>query len=464
MDELLEVPDAAAVATVLDITNIPPEENEQASDDEDDGLDWTKLLPPAQRPVIPKRGEKEYEPRAGGGSNLQLHVLERSRAAMFETLKTKRTTSSKVISYAVWHPTLARAEVTLTRGIHFASMGHSAPRTIIGEDGTEKLQKRLELLPEEAIYLIERGSMFCWKKVDYDVTKHEGLNYVQGAPMSVQQAYAEMIGRDDLTLEKLQVFTYLKRLGYVVTRSDPPTPYYPTPPKSLTQTLKTSLQPVSNLFTLFTRVFARIFQRVNWWHPLRFSYFGKHDKSYRHIYSSLRLIPAGHSTPLREINLPIRKQSPYQIFYNVYKPSTPFKKSSPGPPDFQIVVVNARTTTMPTLRELTDLFDVSPELPPPVPRQRYNPTQQASKLAPPPAPVPQAPPAQVTEPTFVKRVFPWFFPAPQKVGALTTPTRPPNPFMMLKSGKKMVVIAAVDSGSTSFFRVSQGAFEEWPMA
>jgi len=67
---------------------------------------------------------------------------------------------------------------------------------------------------------------------------------------------------------------------------------------------------------------------------------------------------------------------------------------------------------MPTLQELTDLFDVLPEVPLPPPRQ---------------------------------------------------PGRKPNPFVALKTGKKIIVIAVVDAGSTSFFRFGQGEFTEWPM-
>lgn len=46
--------------------------------------------------MIPKRGEKEFEPRSGGGTNLQLHVLDRSRNAMFDTLRATRTISKSV--------------------------------------------------------------------------------------------------------------------------------------------------------------------------------------------------------------------------------------------------------------------------------------------------------------------------------------------------------------------------------
>ena len=111
---------------------------------------------------------------------------------------------SKAVSYASWHPDLARTHVSMARGIHFSNMGHSAPRPV-EENGVQKVQKRLELLPEEAIYLIERGSLFCWKQTDLDVGQVPGLNDINGSPMSVQQAYAEMIGREGLTLEKFQV-------------------------------------------------------------------------------------------------------------------------------------------------------------------------------------------------------------------------------------------------------------------
>lgn len=83
-------------------------------------------------------------------------------------------------------------------------MGHSAPRSVFSDNGTEKVQKRLELLPEETIYLVERGSLFCWKESDVNLPTQE-LDNMTGAPMTVQQVYTEMIGVEDLTLEKFQV-------------------------------------------------------------------------------------------------------------------------------------------------------------------------------------------------------------------------------------------------------------------
>ena len=106
------------------------------------------------------------------------------------------------MSYAIWYPSIARAHVTAARGIHFTNMGHSVARGSFQVDqlAKEKVSKRLELLPEEALYLIERGTMFCWKATDRSIPDD-----MEGEPMSVQQAFAEMIGKEELTMEKYQV-------------------------------------------------------------------------------------------------------------------------------------------------------------------------------------------------------------------------------------------------------------------
>ena len=50
--------------------------------------------------------------------------------------------------------------------------------------------------------------MFCWKEHDLFAKNAQqwlSLEGVEGSPMSVQQAYMEMIGTEDLTLERYQV-------------------------------------------------------------------------------------------------------------------------------------------------------------------------------------------------------------------------------------------------------------------
>ncbi|CAA7265470.1 unnamed protein product [Cyclocybe aegerita] len=485
MDDSLEAPNA--LLSNAPLGDQPPEDDEgPASDEEDGGLDWTKLLPPSQRPVIPKRGEKEFEPRGAGGTNLQQHVLDRSRNAMFDTLRATRTTSSKAISYATWYPKIARTHVTVARGIHFSTMGHSAPRAIVGEDGISKIQKRLELLPEEAIYLIERGTLFCWKAVDLELGDVPGLEEVGGAPMTVQQAYSEMIGKEDLTLEKFQVYAYLKRLGYMVTRTNPPDSHYPVPSSlAITRPAPSILERIRSIFPQWiSSIWRVLFGRLDWWKPVKISRWLQGNKSYLSLYHSMRFMSAGHKVPLHssKATLGARSTSPYRIFYNLYKPSTPFKKSAPPPPDFQIVVINARTTPMPTLQELTDLFDVLPEVPLPGPRQKrgpygsqapvvsattaQRPTPTTAAAAPEPTPTSSPPPS------FLRKFFPWFFHSSSSSSSLPLPAtasapagaRRINPFVALKTGKKVVIIAAVDTGNISFFRFGQGEFSEWPMA
>ncbi|KAJ3573636.1 hypothetical protein NP233_g2305 [Leucocoprinus birnbaumii] len=466
MDDSFEVPNSLAPKPA----GLQPEDDDQSSGDEDGGLDWTKL-PGAARPVIPRRGEKEFEPRAHGGTDLQTHILER-----------------KGISYGIWHPSLARTQVTVQRGIHFTSMGHSAARPTLDEDGATKIKKRLELLPEEAIYLIERGALFCWGESDVDTSHLQGFEGIAGAPMSVQQAYAEMIGKENLTLEKFQVYAYLRRLGYAVTRNDAPNESYPMPPpfdltKPQPSLLRRILLPFSSIFSGIMRIFT---SGLSWWKPVRPSRWLYHD--YASVYRLLRFLPSGHSVPLHH---QLRKNSqsppsPYKIFYNVFKPSTPFKKTTPPLPDFQVVVVNARTTPVPTLHELSALFNLLPDLPPPLPRlrrQAYGGKPMSATSTPQLSQASASAPSRDSHPqesalasttdsaskaphkplqakvTLLQCLFPSVFPPPP-----LEPQRRPNPFAALKQGKKIIVIAAVDNGNISFFRFSQGAFEEWPMA
>ncbi|KAJ7188029.1 tRNA-splicing endonuclease subunit sen54 N-term-domain-containing protein [Mycena filopes] len=459
MDDSLERPDAKP--PTLAPEGISPEDDGEGSDDEGDVvLDWTKLLPAAARPVIPRRGEKEFEPQPGGGSGLQLHVLDRSRNAMFEALKATRTISSKAVSYAMWHPEIARAHVIVGRGTLFTSMGHSVPRPVVDASGSIKTQKRVELLPEEALYLIERGTVFCWKESSLELTGVDGLEEVLGPLISVQQAFSEMIGAEDLTLERYQVYAYLKRLGYVVTRATAPNSLYPMPPPfDLSPLHQKTVSILNRIRSIFPSWISRILRLLrggfDWWKPFQMSRWFLRDKNYGAIFRGLRFIPAGHGVPLlpTKADFPPAKASPYHIFFNVHKPGTAYRKTAPDLPDYQIVVINARTTPMPSLRELTDLFDISPEMPPPMPRQR----RPVKGAAPPPPRTVFVPPPRPL--SLSRRILHWFRPPPPE--STSPQARRPHPFMAIKAGKKTVIIAVVDAGSTSFFRFGQGAFSEW---
>lgn len=148
---------------------------------------------------------------------------------------------------------------------------------------------------------------------------------------------------------------------------------------------------------------------------------------------------------------------------------------------------SARTTSIPSLQELTALFGLLPEMPLPPPRKRGIPAPikqpvdsqptnvrpTASRTEPqrgsPPRtttslPTPSWPSCLWTLFRHLPSFLPFFrtVPSPQKTKPTSTSPKL-NPFLALKTGKKTIVIAAVDAGSISFFRFGQGVFEEWPM-
>lgn len=84
--------------------------------------------------------------------------------------------------------------------------------------GQADSKSRVWLLPEEALYLIERGSLdIRWPNPSGSV---EGLDEEDlSIPMSLQAAYACFMGRGGLTLERYSVYTGLKRLGYTLVRA-----------------------------------------------------------------------------------------------------------------------------------------------------------------------------------------------------------------------------------------------------
>ena len=79
-------------------------------------------------------------------------------------------------------------------GVLFNSMGHSVRRPIkYSPDEQPRLVTKLELLSEEALYLVERGSMLCFRQdanSDFEYFDAESNSFA-GNPMTVQQAFAD---------------------------------------------------------------------------------------------------------------------------------------------------------------------------------------------------------------------------------------------------------------------------------
>jgi tRNA-splicing endonuclease subunit Sen54 len=79
---------------------------------------------------------------------------------------------------------------------------------------------RVWLLPEEAIYLVERGSLYLkWPSTITEPVRVDDDEEDMEVPMSLEAAYACMMGHAGLTLERYVVYSGLKRIGYTVVRA-----------------------------------------------------------------------------------------------------------------------------------------------------------------------------------------------------------------------------------------------------
>lgn len=123
---------------------------------------------------------------------------------MHQAISGTRVHNPKNHILATYDPPSNMAKVDKIKGQAFRTMGREISGTAW-------------LLPEEALYLLERGSLDVrWPPADGE---DEGL------PMSLQGAYAAFVGmgdsaESDLTMERYIVYAGLKRSGYIVTRAD----------------------------------------------------------------------------------------------------------------------------------------------------------------------------------------------------------------------------------------------------
>lgn len=97
---------------------------------------------------------------------------------MHDALCGERKHTSKLHLEAIWRPDKQLAEVKVARGTHFKTSGKADKQGIHW------------LLPEETIYLVERGNLECW--------------WEEGIPMSLQGVYASCLDGCG-SLERYQV-------------------------------------------------------------------------------------------------------------------------------------------------------------------------------------------------------------------------------------------------------------------
>ncbi|RMZ91893.1 hypothetical protein DV736_g881, partial [Chaetothyriales sp. CBS 134916] len=340
---------------------------------------------------LPKRGTKDFEPNA---TQLQRHTLSASRRAMYDALSVLRVHAAgrtrNVGLYVNWERPEEQEQwrrrvgaddenlvewrkrwcvVFHFKGVHGKTLGKSDRRGWTW------------LLPEEALYLLERGSL----DIRDNETPPPPLPPPIGTlPMSLQGAYASFIGKSGLTLERYLVYAGLKRSGYVVQRaptwddesdghvngnanhhSQPPAPA-PPPTSAIisSRTTRTLSPPVSLIHRLLLWL---INPRIGTSNPCVGPLLAPGlYRNYNDVFRALALIPY-HSTtavnPLQATCPATRTlpKSPFTISWLVYKPSTSYRKSAPPSPDYRVCVVDARATTVPSMTQIGDLLDTMPD-------------------------------------------------------------------------------------------------------
>ncbi|KAJ8112686.1 hypothetical protein ONZ43_g5337 [Nemania bipapillata] len=347
-----------------------------------------------------RRGEKDFESH---GTRAQENVLESSRSAMHEVLGYTRQHQPRNVVRGWYFPdrwadTPMESEptsdatadkqsgdrtTTKARGSSqglFAServvalesdrstMLTSMGRVVTSAEKSSPGWLKTWLLPEEALFLVERGTLDLWWPargieeifpIDEDLEDKGKLeDYELGVPLSLQAAYALFIGRDGergkISLERYQVYANLRRTGYRVLRAASILPKSPPSrtSESLWQWLFSLLKKTNNLLALQS------------------SYPGYGPlvrpglyRSYVPIFEQLALVQRHKPSPLPTSESP-DPQDPFKIHFLIWKSNSNFMKTKPPPPDFQMAVVDARDSSVPTLEQLDTLLLSTPWDPP----------------------------------------------------------------------------------------------------
>lgn len=365
---------------------------------EDEVQDYRFLLTTAQAQKIPSRGIKDFEPH---GTNLQQATLDASREAMHMALSSTRFHQPNA-QRAIYDEIENGAWVVNEGGSWSKSVGMpkkvpESQRQVLGmqkqseealededledtasiakdEEGDllfsspnvndpsskakkKKAQKknnepRLWLLPEEALWLIERGTLEISWPAD------EGEDMDEGLPMSVQAAHVAFLGMEKaggLTLEEYTVYQYLKRAGFIVLRA------------------KDNLHNVpSYKETWEWPTFASVWKNILSKKPPALTGRGKAGplvqlglyRSYNDIFRMLTLISTNNPKSDKNISPRVEDPNALNVTYHVYKARPGYKKTERGPPDFYFSVINARQTSVPTEPQIDALLKQTPYHPP----------------------------------------------------------------------------------------------------
>lgn len=257
----------------------------------------------------------------------------------------------------VYEPDLGLFRISVNRGNHFVSMGHT-------------LHGQIYLYPEEALFLVDRGSLLA---------EHQGVD------MTVQQMWSVYLQQAEERQQRFSgaaramdlyvTYAYLKRLGFVVTR--PGTYHYAEEVAQGDTTTADQKQvvPAGSWTGLWSTVAAMWRRRARsllhalglWFAPWRLfsneldrplvsnsdqltygkgsdtrccitliGYFVDNNFSPTgEILEKIQIIPSIRLASVTDASEPKKAV----VDFEVYKPAGAFKKRQPGTPDYRVVVV-----------------------------------------------------------------------------------------------------------------------------
>lgn len=324
---------------------------EVIEDDLEEVQDW-KLLG-LNQDVIPKRGEKDFEP---DGTQVQSSLLDDSRNAMYLALSVNRGHTIKQLLNAVWYPNRQRAYVPHLKGPYFKDIGEP----VLGSK--KRVNQAAWLSPIETMYLCERGTLRVYlhnEKYEQYIRESELVEDEQVKEfaydehlisVSLSHLYGLAFSSDPTLIEKYQVYAYLKRLGYLILPFKDSSEEQRREYENLTAS---SPSTTTTIFSFITNTF-RYFQRQtvsSYLLPL------KHYFDYLLIFRAIRLIPS-YST-YDSLKYPPSEPKKLTPSFDVWKPTPQFSKKSPPSPDFQIVIMDTNESSFPSLPQIQHLFNSS---------------------------------------------------------------------------------------------------------
>lgn len=326
--------------------------------------DWSEVIKLNKKNlqmIIPKRGEKDYEP---DGTDIQELLLYKARKAMFDALSNSvRGTTVKHQVKAVYNFDKHKALVLNPKGAFLQTMGHI----------TKNGEFWLDFM--EFLYLAERGTItpYCLKSNSMNLNQLlPSIDDHNLLSLSIEDIYAFF--KTQREIDEFSVYSHLKRLGFIITKvedDDNDNNKITFSPKIEAFKSICGYQ-LHSLFKQITSLFVshknNLFNGL-FYNPAHYKYI-KYTSTPQ-IYRNLKLLIPHIEVPKTLPELQHRKQSyllnknqnhsnnPLKLTFNVWKPQTNYKKKIPELPDYQIVVYNKNDNKQhfPTNDDLKNIFD-----------------------------------------------------------------------------------------------------------